>query len=165
MSVTRVLLIAIVSFTAACGQAPTRPTVTEQPPIVTVPPNSPPPNSPTPGSVAGDWAGTFNASDIDSDCSFWANAPASASFTQQDDRVHGTLSVVYACWPTEGGVAFDGVNDAGTLRGTTLSRGEFSGEATGTLSGDALELQIADMWNPTRTAAIVPAGVMRLHRQ
>jgi hypothetical protein len=34
--------------------------------------------------------------------------------------VHGTLSVVYACWPTEGGVAFDGVNDAGTLRGTTL---------------------------------------------
>jgi len=42
MSVTRVLLIAIVSFTAACGQAPTRPTVTEQPPIVT------PPSSPTP---------------------------------------------------------------------------------------------------------------------
>jgi hypothetical protein len=163
MSVTRVLLIAIVSFTAACEQAPTRPTVIEQPPITTVPPSPSP--APTPGSISGNWAGTFNASDIDSDCSFWANAPASASFTQQDDRVHGTLSVVYACWPTEGGVAFDGVNDAGTLRGTLLSRKEFSGDATGTLSGDALELQIPDMWNPTRTAAIVPAGVMRLHRQ
>jgi hypothetical protein len=163
MSFTRVVLIAIVTLAAACGQTPTRPTVLEQPPIVTPPPSPPP--SPTPSSISGSWAGTFNASDIDSDCSFWRNATASASFTQQDDRVHGTLSVVYACWPTEGGVAFDGVNDAGTLRGTTLSRGEFSGEATGTLSGDALDLQITDMWNPTRTAAIVPAGVMQLHRQ
>jgi len=162
MSFTRVVLIAIVTLSAACGQTPTRPTVTEQPPITTVPPSPSP--APTLGSISGNWAGTFNASDIDSDCSFFANAPASASFTQQDDRVHGTLSVVYACWPTAGGVAFDGVIDAGNLRGT-LSREEFSGEATGTLSGDALELQITDMWNPTRTAAIVPAGVMRLHRQ
>jgi len=38
MSVTRVLLIAIVSFTAACEQAPTRPTIREQPPITTVAP-------------------------------------------------------------------------------------------------------------------------------
>lgn len=163
MSVTRVLLIAIVTLAAACEQAPTRPTIPEQPPNTTVPPSPTP--SPTYGSISGNWTGTFNVSDIDSDCSFFNPASASASFTQQDDRVHGTLSVVYACWPTEGGVAFDGVNDAGTLRGTTLSRGEFSGEATGTLSGDALELQITDMWNPTRTAAIVAAGVMRLHRQ
>jgi hypothetical protein len=163
MSFTRVVPIAIVTLAAACGQTPTRPTVLEQPPIVTVPSSPSPP--PTPASISGNWVGTFNVSDIDSDCSFFNPASASASFTQQDDRVHGTLSVVYACWPTEGGVAFDGVNDAGTLRGTTLSRGEFSGEATGTLSGDALELQITDMWNPTRTAVLVPAGVMRLHRQ
>jgi len=121
MSVTRVLLIAIVTLAAACEQAPTRPTIPEQPPNTTVPPSPSP--SPTYGSISGNWTGTFNVSDIDSDCSFFNPASASASFTQQDDRVHGTLSVVYACWPTEGGVAFDGVNDAGTLRGTTLSRG------------------------------------------
>ena len=159
MSVTRMALIALVTLSAACNQAPTRPTVTEQPPIVTAPPNPP-----KPASMSGDWVGTFNASDHDSDCSFFANASASASFSQEDDRVHGTLSVVYACWPTYGGVAFDGMNDAGNLRGA-VSREEFSGEATGTLSGDVLELQITDMWNPTRTAAVVPAGVMRLHRQ
>ena len=43
MSVTRVLLIAILSFTAACDQAPTRPTVPEQPPVTTVPSNPSPP--------------------------------------------------------------------------------------------------------------------------
>jgi hypothetical protein len=54
MSVTRVLLIAIVSFTAACDHAPTRPTVTEQPPITTVPPSPSP--APTLGSISGNWA-------------------------------------------------------------------------------------------------------------
>src|SRR4029453_5610009 len=38
MSFTRVVLIAIVTLLAACGQAPTRPTVTEQPPITIAPP-------------------------------------------------------------------------------------------------------------------------------
>lgn len=158
MSFTRVVLIGIVILAPACGQTPTRPTVPEPLPVVT-----PPPNPPTPGSISGDWVGTFNVSDHDSDCSFYTNTPASASFTQDDDRVHGTLSVVYACWPTLGGVAFDGVNDAGNLRGT-LSRGEYSGEATGTLAGDVLELKTTDIWDPMRTSAI-PAGVMRLHRQ
>jgi trimeric autotransporter adhesin len=46
MSFTRVLLIAIVTLSAACGQAPTRPTVTEQPPITTVP------SSPTPAVLS-----------------------------------------------------------------------------------------------------------------
>ena len=163
MSVTRVLLIAIVSFTAACDQAPTRPTIPEQPPITTVPTSPFPPT--TPASISGNWAGTFDVSDRDSDCSFFNPAPALGSFTQDNDRLHGTLklSTVHACWPTLGEVTFDGVNDAANLRGT-LTREEFSGEATGMLSGDVLELQITDMWNPTRTAAIVPAGVMRLHR-
>jgi hypothetical protein len=48
MSVTRVLLIAIVMLAAACGQAPTRPTVTEQSSIATVPSNP----APSPTSVA-----------------------------------------------------------------------------------------------------------------
>jgi len=38
MSFTRVVLIAIVTLLAACGQAPTRPTAPEQPPITTNPP-------------------------------------------------------------------------------------------------------------------------------
>ena len=41
MSFTRVAFIAIVTLLAACGQAPTRPTAPEQPPITTVAP--PPP--------------------------------------------------------------------------------------------------------------------------
>lgn len=117
MSVTRMALIALVTLSAACNQAPTRPTVTEQPPIVTAPPNPP-----KPASMSGDWVGTFNASDHDSDCSFFANASASASFSQEDDRVHGTLSVVYACWPTYGGVAFDGMNDAGIYAALLAAR-------------------------------------------
>ena len=40
MSFTRVVLIAIVTLLAACGEAPTRPTVREQPPITT---ETPPP--------------------------------------------------------------------------------------------------------------------------
>ena len=38
MSFTRVVLIAIVTLLAACGEAPTRPTPREQPPITTVAP-------------------------------------------------------------------------------------------------------------------------------
>jgi len=39
MSFPRVLLIAIVILSAACGQSPTRPTIPEQPPITTTPSN------------------------------------------------------------------------------------------------------------------------------
>jgi hypothetical protein len=102
--------------------------------------------------------GTFDTSDP-GDCA--TNTPASASFTQEEDRVHGTLSAVDACGLEK--VAFEGVLDAGNLRGA-LKVGEFSGEATGTLSEDALEVQTTDMWDPTRHR-LIPAGVVHLHRQ
>ena len=50
MSVRRIVVIAIVTLSAACGQTPTRPTIPEQPPIATVPSNPAP--SPTPGAIS-----------------------------------------------------------------------------------------------------------------
>ena len=155
MSFTRVVLIPIVILSAACGQSPTRPTVPEQPPIAV--PSSPSP-APTSGAISGNWVGTFDTSDA-ADCH--TNTPASASFTQDDDRVHGTLSAVNACGLER--VAFEGALAGGNLDGA-LTVGEFSGKATGTLSGDVLELQTTDMWDPTRHR-LIPAGVMHLHRQ
>jgi hypothetical protein len=105
------------TLSAACGQAPPRPTVTEQPPITTVP-SSPSP-SPTPGAVSGNWVGTFDTSDHDSDC--YTNTPPSARFTRDDDRVHGTLSAVNACGLEK--VAFDGVLDAGKSTRRSQRRG------------------------------------------
>ena len=156
MSVTRILLIAIVSFTAACDQAPTRPTAPEQPPITTMPPNPSP--SPTPGGISGTWVRTFDTSDA-ADCA--TNTPASASFTQDANRVRGTLNAVDACGLAGG--AFEGVLEAGNLRGA-LNVGALAGEATGTLSEDGLELQTTDLWDPTGHR-LIPAGVMHLHRQ
>lgn len=156
MSFTRVLLIGIVTLAAACDQAPTRPTGTEQPPISTVP-SSPSP-SPTPSGISGNWVGTFDDSDS-ADCA--TNESASASFSQDDDRVHGTLTAVGACGLER--VAFEGAIDAANLSGA-LTVGEFSGKATGTLSGDVLEVQTTDMWDPTRHR-LIPSVVMHLHRQ
>ena len=155
MSFTRVVLIAIVSLLAACGQSPTRPTVSEQPPIATVPGPSP---SPTSSGISGNWVGTFDDSDA-ADCA--TNESASASFSQDGDRVHGTLSAVGACGLER--VTFEGAIDAANLSGA-LKVGDFSGKATGTLSGDVLELQTTDMWDPTRHR-LIPSVVMHLHRQ
>lgn len=156
MSFTRVVLIAIVTLLAACGQSPTQPTRTEQPPVTTVPSNPSP--SPTSSGISGNWVGAFDDSDA-ADCA--TNESASASFSQDNDRVHGTLSAVGACGLER--VTFEGAIDAANLSGA-LTVGDFTGKATGTLSGDVLELQTTDMWDSTRHR-LIPAVVMHLHRQ
>jgi len=105
--------------------------------------------------IAGQWVGTFDAGDP-ADCH--NNTPASATFEQKGEKVHGILRAGDACELS--GVIFDGGFEAGELKGTLTSVG-FSGSMVGTLSGDALELRIRNVrdWD-----AQMAAGLMHLHR-
>ena len=87
------------------------------------------------------------------------DTPASAIFTQEGSTIDGSLSAYSACGLD--GVRFHGTLDGDHLEGDVV-KDTFRGQATGTLSGDQLELVTSDLWSDNRQT---PAGVMHLHRR
>jgi hypothetical protein len=114
--------------------------------------------SPTPAPAAnltGSWTGTYTTND-GMDCDPTVPLAASATFQQNGSTVTGSL---LATGPCGLGYDFDGKLEGTLLRGS-LSRGAFTGSASGTLAASGTSL----VMTPSNSYGY-EMGTLQLHRE